>query len=254
MEGLNLSFDFPEGLSRKYQPRQLGEFLGLERVQAMLSAFADKPYPSAWFFLGPSGTGKTTLAQALAEAISAETIEIPSGDCNAATVDDICRRCHYMPWLGKRLWLVAVHEADRMTPAAQLAFLSKLDSTSFPPNTVFVFTANDTQLLQDRFLSRCRVLKFERPTAKQIAAWLSVIWQNEKPGLPAPDLEAIAWACDRNLRDALMRLEMEMLAPGSGEPDVPCLPIPEPGPIIQATPVDPLAQRTRETLRKGLFQ
>ena len=37
-----------------------------------------------------------------------------------------------------------VDEADRMTPAAQLALLSKLDATAIPPNTIFIFTCNET--------------------------------------------------------------------------------------------------------------
>ena len=47
-----------------------------------------------------------------------------------------------------------------MTPAAQLALLSKLDATAFPPNTVFIFTCNSTDGLEPRFLPRCRVIEF----------------------------------------------------------------------------------------------
>jgi len=41
-------------------------------------------------------------------------------------------------------------EADRMSKAAQLHLLSKLDATAFPPNTIFIFTANATDGLEDR--------------------------------------------------------------------------------------------------------
>lgn len=47
-----------------------------------------------------------------------------------------------------------------MTPAAQLAFLSKLDATAFPPNTIFIFTCNSVDSLEARFLSRCRRVDF----------------------------------------------------------------------------------------------
>ena len=47
-----------------------------------------------------------------------------------------------------------------MTPAAQLAFLSKLDGTAYPPNTIFVFTCNGVDSLESRFLSRCRRVDF----------------------------------------------------------------------------------------------
>ena len=38
-----------------------------------------------------------------------------------------------------------------MSNAAQLALLSKLDATAFPPNTIFVFTCNATENLEKRF-------------------------------------------------------------------------------------------------------
>lgn len=56
--------------------------------------------------------------------------------------------------------VVLADEADQMTNAAQLALLSKLDSTDPAPNTIWIFTANDTQRLERRFLSRCKLLEF----------------------------------------------------------------------------------------------
>jgi len=52
------------------------------------------------------------------------------------------------------------YEADGMTNPAQLALLSKLDATAFPPNTIFVFTCNGTDGLEPRFISRCRTVEF----------------------------------------------------------------------------------------------
>jgi len=47
------------------------EFVGLDKPKRILSKFADAPYPSAWLFVGSSGTGKTTMALAFCEAIRA---------------------------------------------------------------------------------------------------------------------------------------------------------------------------------------
>jgi hypothetical protein len=47
-----------------------------------------------------------------------------------------------------------------MSYPAQLAFLSKLDATAFPPNTIFIFTCNAIESLEKRFLSRCRMIEF----------------------------------------------------------------------------------------------
>ena len=101
-----------------------------------------------------------------------------------------------------------------MSPAAQLAFLSKLDSTAAPPDTIFWFTANETRLLQDRFLSRCRKLTFDTAGLLEPgAALLAKIWKAETRATP-PDFRAVMQAAGCNIREALMLLETEMLAPG----------------------------------------
>ena len=153
------SIEFPQALSDKYRPQRIEDFIGLERPKAVMLNFLKAPRSSAWLFLGASGTGKTTLAMALAKALPAEVHHIPSRTCDLERVEEIARLCYYFPWNGK-FHLVLVDEADQMTFAAQLAFLSKLDATAFPPNTIFIFTANSTDLLEKRFLSRCHVLKF----------------------------------------------------------------------------------------------
>jgi DNA polymerase III gamma/tau subunit len=66
------SFAFPQSLAEKYRPKAIAEFIGLEKPKRILSKFAAQPYPSAWLFVGPSGVGKTRMAQALCEQIRGE--------------------------------------------------------------------------------------------------------------------------------------------------------------------------------------
>ena len=69
-----------------------------------------------------------------------------------------------------------------MSRPAQDAFLSALDATAFPDNTTFVFTANSTDGLEDRFLSRCRTLRFETDGMLEPAvALFARIWREEAP-------------------------------------------------------------------------
>lgn len=74
-------FAFPQPLAEKYRPRKIEDFAGLEKVKRIVSKLAANPFPSAWLFVGPSGTGKTTMALALAEAIPAELHHITSQNC-----------------------------------------------------------------------------------------------------------------------------------------------------------------------------
>ena len=100
-----------------------------------------------------------------------------------------------------------------MTNAAQLALLSKLDSTDPAPNTIWIFTANDTERLERRFLSRCKVLEFSSyGLAAEIAAYLADVWHAEGGNSNGPDLARLAKDSRNNVRDCLMRLEVELMA------------------------------------------
>jgi DNA polymerase III gamma/tau subunit len=206
------SFAFPQSLAEKYRPRTIADFVGLEKPKKILAKFAARPYPSAWLFVGPSGVGKTSMAQALCSQINGELTHIPSQKCTAQAIEDSCHHCHFVPLTGG-LHVVLIDEADRMSPAAQLALLSKLDATAFPPNSVFLFTANSTDGLEPRFLSRCRVLEFSSyGMAGDIAVYLDKVWHCEGGNGNSPDLARLAKDSRNNLRDALMKLEIELMA------------------------------------------
>jgi replication-associated recombination protein RarA len=206
------AFTFPQPLAEKYRPRTIAEFVGLEKPKKIIGRFAANPYQSAWLFVGPPGVGKTSMALALASQIGAEIHHIPSQKCNAQAIDDTCRMCAYVPLSGG-FHLVIVDEADRMTPAAQLALLSKLDATDAPPNTIWVFTCNATEGLEPRFLSRTRQLEFSSyGLANEAAQLLESIWQREVHGAARPNFARIVKESSNNIRDALMFLETELLA------------------------------------------
>jgi DNA polymerase III gamma/tau subunit len=209
------SMQFPANLSEKYRPRDLADFVGLEKPKKVLTKFAASPFPNAAFlFVGPSGTGKTSAALALCEMIGGELHHIPSQSCNVGTVEEVTRMCHYVPRNGlKSLHVVLVDEADQMSPQAQLGFLSKLDGTAFPPQTVFIFTANNTERLQDRFLSRCMTLQFSsHGMAQDAAKMLEKIWQAETGQTEGPNFLRLVQDAKNNLRDAVNSLQVEILA------------------------------------------
>jgi DNA polymerase III gamma/tau subunit len=210
--------EFPQPLSERYRPQRVQDFVGLDRPKRIISAFAASPYQSAWLFLGSSGTGKTTMALALAAELPAELHHIPAKECTLDAVQDVCRKCHYSPrqpdnWQPVRWHVVLIDEADQMSNAAQLALLSKLDATAFPPNTVFIFTCNATNNLEKRFLSRCRTIDFSSyGMAAEITSLLSFIWEREAKGAESPNFQRIVKDSCNNVRDALMTLETEILA------------------------------------------
>ena len=208
------SLGFPQPLAERYRPRRIEDFIGLEKQRKVLAAFAKRPVSCAWLFLGPSGLGKSTMALALADQIGADKHLIPSQKCNAEAVENTYRQCWNIPLFGPSGWhLVLADEADQMSNAAQLALLSKLDSTDPAPQTIWVFTANDTSRLEKRFLSRCRVLEFSSYGMRaELAGLLARIWEKETGQAGTLDFERIAKDSTNNVRDALQTLEIELLA------------------------------------------
>lgn len=213
------TFQFPQPLSERYQPNSIEDFVGLEKPRKILSKFAANPYPSEWRFVGPSGTGKTTMALAICKAIAGELHHIPSQSCDLATVKRVTDTCHYYPRMiedGRpgKFHVVLVDEADQMSLAAQLAFLSILDATAKPPNTVFIFTMNAEDRLQDRFLSRTRPVEFSSyGMASQVSELLQRIWHDQTQGKSGvgPNFARIVKDSNNNVRDALMSLEVEIM-------------------------------------------
>ena len=115
--------------------------------------------------------------------------------------------------LGKRMHLILIDEADQMTAAAQLFLLSKLDGTAALPNTIWIFTCNATDRLQDRFLSRVKQVEFSSyGIAAEATALLERIWDENAPGTAAkPNFARLVKENNNNVRAALMALELELM-------------------------------------------
>src|SRR5580700_12026778 len=178
---MQVGFTFPESLSDKYKPKRVADFMQVLPRKVMLSLLAN-PKPSAWFFLGASGLGKTEMALAVANEMPAQLHHIASKECDLEAVRKIKLACNYVPHdmfhpdRRCKMHVVIVDEADEMSPAAQLAFLSLLYATGFPPNTVFIFTGNSTEGLEARFMSRVKLLPFSKEgMASKIVELLAAI-------------------------------------------------------------------------------
>lgn len=99
-----------------------------------------------------------------------------------------------------------------MSAATQLYLLSKLDGTETCPNTIWIFTCNTSETLQDRFKDRMllELPKFNSYGASEsIRTLLSRIFRERAPGASEPDYSKVSTS---SVRNALQWLEGELLA------------------------------------------
>lgn len=203
-------FEFPQPLCEKYRPARIADFAGLAETKKTLAGFVANPRAIGLLFVGPAGTGKTSMAIAVAREMAGFIHHVPSGMCTVDKVRELAFSCHYFPPAGFRKNVVIVDEADQMSVAAQLACLSYLDGTSTIPETVWIFTCNATDRLQDRFLSRCRNLAFSTYGIQSDATkLLETVWQAETDA-PAPNMARIIKEQNGNVRAALSILDSKL--------------------------------------------
>lgn len=200
-------------LTEKYRPSTTSAFLGLDKAKKLCANLIANPFESYFLFVGASGMGKTTLALALADELAAELHHIPSQNCTVDAIERVYSACQYVPMMGKKWHLLLVDEADQMSNAAQLALLSMMDGTRKAPNTIIIYTCNETTRLQDRFLSRCIQVDFSTyGVAKDAAKLLEEVWGNEAPpSATPPNFARLVKEANNNVRAALMSLQKELM-------------------------------------------
>ena len=212
-------FDFPQSLTEKYKPTRIADFVGLESVKRAMRNLVARPRSCGLLFEGPSGTGKTTMAFALANELPAELHHVPSQECTLERIKQIRSTCQRQAvdinagWKALPWHLVVIDEADKMSEAAEIAFLSYLDGTNAPPNTIFIFTTNDSSRFEGRFASRLLPFKFSSYGMNgDASALLERIWDREAPADSVkPNFSRIVKDATNNLRAAVMALETKLM-------------------------------------------
>ena len=205
-------------LLEKYRPRHLSELLGQPWAAQQLQLFADNPYPVAFLFEGDTGTGKTSAALLLAEALGVQIDQesfgglhqIASGEQTGETVRRTMESLRCRPFFGSGWKVLVVNEADAMTPNAAFVWLDALED--MPPRTVVVFTTNAAGRLPARLRDRCERLAFEssalllRPYLQEFT---ERIWREEGCAGSPPDLEALG-VTDENGNASFRRLVQKL--------------------------------------------
>ena len=220
--GQQTGLEFPQPLTEKYKPQAIADFVGLDKVKRAMTRFVANPSALNFLYLGKSGTGKTAMSFAVANALPAQIHHLASKECTLEALQTLVKQSHYMPrmfndWKPVKWHCWIIDEADQMSPAAMIAMLSILDGTNRPPNTIIILTANDDSNLNPdgsgRFMSR--LVKFDFSSygiSNEVVELLQTIWMRETANpVETPNFQRIVKDNNNNVRGALMSLETEIM-------------------------------------------
>ncbi|CAK9859556.1 unnamed protein product [Sphagnum jensenii] len=218
-------------LSQKYRPRSFKEVEGQTMVVKSLSSSIMKgKVAPVYLFMGPRGTGKTTMARIFAAALnclSLQTEQRPCQTCQAC--EDISLNRSSSPDVkevdassnvdiqGMRAMLggfspshlrykvIIVEGCDFLSTQVWNAFLKVLEEP--PKNLVFILITTDAERLPLTVTSRCQKFPFCRVKEDDIVRRLKMMAVKEGLEVEEEALALIASTADGSLRDAEMTMD-----------------------------------------------
>jgi len=198
----------------KYRPHDLEDVINQTAVKERLKPLLEKQQEMPHLlFAGPPGTGKTTVAQIVAEKILGEfksdyTLSLNASDERG--IGTIRERVKVFASYSDRregvpFRLVLLDESDEMTRDAQTALRRIMEESS--RFTRFILICNYSSSIIEPIQSRCAIFRFQRIGEEEIVGQLRKIAKNEKLKVTGKALESIYEATSGDLRQAINLLQ-----------------------------------------------
>lgn len=183
----NLNFDFAEQdfrpLAARMRPTTLAQYYGQSHLIGEgkpLRKAIEVGHIHSMIFWGPPGTGKTTLAEIIAQRINAEVERISAVTSGVKEIREAIERAKQNR-LSDRRTILFVDEVHRFNKSQQDAFLPHIEDGTI----IFIgaTTENPSFELNSALLSRARVYVLKSLTITEITQVLRQALQDEERGL-----------------------------------------------------------------------
>src|ERR1700686_457590 len=184
------SSDRTRPLADRMRPRTLDEFVGQEHLVAPgkpLRTQLERDDIGSPLFLGPPGTGKTTLAKIIASMTKAEFIEFSAVLTGIKEIKQVMADAERARQYGTRT-IVFIDEIHRFNKAQQDAFLPHVEKGNI--RLIGATTENPSFEINSALLSRCRVYVLKPLTEDQIVPLLRRALFDEERGLGGMKVKA----------------------------------------------------------------
>ncbi len=220
-----------QALYRKYRPKTFSDVYGQEHItETLKNEILIGTTVHAYLFTGTRGTGKTTCAKILANAVNCTDLQDgnPCLECESCkssingentdiveidaasnnSVEDIRllrERINFAPASSKyRVYII--DEVHMLSLSAFNALLKTLEEP--PAHVIFILATTEVHKLPATILSRCQRFDFRRIDPQKICERLQFIAKEEDLTLDTSAATLIASAADGGMRDALSILDL----------------------------------------------
>ena len=205
-----------KALYRRYRPKTLSEVVGQEQITSVLEkAIANGKLAHAYLFIGPRGTGKTSVARILAHQINNFDYELEDDYLDIIEIDaasntgvdnirDLREKAIIAPSKGK----YKVYIIDEVHMLSKSAFNALLKTLEEPPeHVIFIMATTDAYKVPVTITSRSQVFTFKLANPSVMHEHLKKIAKAEKINITDEALDIVVRRGGGSFRDSLSLLD-----------------------------------------------